>query len=73
MEKKNQYILLGFRDLPINPNDFGFKNEADNPFVFGSLRWAFKALEVVQEKIDTEDPYGVAIKVRVVELVEMSD
>ena len=76
------FMVVGFRDFPVNPNEFGKdllgdKNysftEADNPYVFGSREYAEKFINELKEKCKDgscvrgeSDP---AWELRIVELI----
>lgn len=49
-DTRKEYMVLGFRKLPCNPNDYGFNNEADNPYIL-SFEMALKVKELVDKKL----------------------
>lgn len=62
-----KYVITGFRDFILNPNDFGCNNEADNPTVMQSAAYAFELLAqmkkfIIERKTNTwgDSPYEEA-------------
>lgn len=45
------YIVLGFRHIPVDPNDIGIVYEADNPIVFNNLEFALEVKKKATENL----------------------
>jgi len=44
------YMVLGIKNYPCNPNDYGIVNEADNPYILGK-----ESAEKLAQKVTLED------------------
>lgn len=62
------YMVLGFRNFPCSPSDYGMSDERDNPMIFHSRATAEKFAQKVT--LDGMKEYGKGFKAKVVHLAD---
>ena len=72
-EEYRQFMILGIKDFPVNPNDYIHAyTERDNPYMFSSKESAQKFIGTVMEA-SKEKGSGDPLYFRIVELKSFND
>ena len=68
-ETEDYYIVLGFRNIPVNPNDVGIIHEAYNPFLFNSYEFAEKVMNAATERIKKDIDENMRAEIAAVKIL----
>ena len=66
MKKRKEYMVLGLKDMPVDPNNYGLICEKDNPLITNNYEFAGELVFKHDKK--WADGGSPEIKARIVEL-----